>query len=199
MRSAAAVFCLALAGCFTAGRGGDGPLAVYDLGPLDSDQAVASRVPPLAVQVQAPDWLDSAGIAYRLAYAEPGRLQEYAQARWVAPPAALMEQRLLQRGGLVPAGQGGGTCLLRIDLDEFSQIFATPQASQGVLRARLAVLDSRRHRLAEKAVTIRKTAPSQDFRGGVAALGEAVQELGVDIQRWQGELAASGRLRACER
>lgn len=194
------IACLALSACFTAGkRGGDAAMAVYDLGPSAVRQESVAGKPPLAVDIRAPYWLDALGIQYRLAYAEPGRLRDYAQARWAAPPAALIQQRLVQQLGLVPMGQGGALCLLRLDLDEFSQVFATPQESQGVLQARLAILDRGRNPLAERRVEIRKPAPSQDSRGGRAALAAAVEELGSDIGRWQGELAGSGRLKLCAR
>lgn len=193
------VSCLALSACLTTGkRGGDASPAVYDLGPpAVRQEAVAG--PPLALEVRAPYWLDSPGIRYRLAYAEPGRLRDYAQARWAAPPGTLIQQSLSRHLGLIPVGQGGAACLLRIDLDEFSQVFATPEKSEGVLEARLAVLDPRRNTLAEQGAKIRKTALSQDSRGGREALAAAVVQLGSDIGRWREELAGSGRLTACER
>jgi cholesterol transport system auxiliary component len=200
MKRVLLVSCLALSACFTAGkRGGDAGPAVFDLGPPAARPSAAAGGPALAVEVRAPYWLDSLGIHYRLAYAEPGRLRDYARARWAAPPATLMQQRLVQQLGLMPVGQGGAGCLLRIDLDEFSQVFATPQESRGVLLARLAVLDRSRNKLAEQAVKIEKAAPSQDSRGGLAALSAAVAHLGDDIGRWQGELAGGGRLKACGR
>ncbi|HZX32313.1 MAG TPA: ABC-type transport auxiliary lipoprotein family protein [Rhodocyclaceae bacterium] len=190
--------CLALSACLTTGkRGGDAGPAVYDLGPPAVLQADATGLPPLAVEIRAPYWLDALGIQYRLAYAEPGRLRDYSQSRWAAPPATLMQQRLAQQLGLVPVGQGGAACLLRIDLDEFSQTFVSPQASQGILQARMAVLDRGRKVLAEQAVKIEKPAPSQDSRGGMAALSAAVGQLGGDIGRWRRELAASGALKSC--
>jgi cholesterol transport system auxiliary component len=199
MKKIILVSCLALSACFTAGkRGGDAGPAVYDLGLPAVRQPVVSGGPALAVEVRAPYWLDSLGIHYRLAYAEPGRLRDYAQARWAAPPATLVQQRLVQQLGLTPLGQGGAGCLLRIELDEFSQVFATPQDSRGVLQARLAILDRNRNRLAEQAVNIEKTAPSPDSRGGLTALSAAVAQLGGDIGRSLGEWAGGGRLKACE-
>lgn len=197
MRKLLLISCLLLSACFTAGkRGGDASPAVYDLGPPAARQS-ASGIQPLAIEVRAPYWLDSLGIHYRLAYAEPGRLREYAQARWAAPPATLVQQRLAQQLGLVPMGQGGAGCLLRLELDEFSQVFAAPQESHGVLQARLALFDRSRNRLAERTVKIERPAPSQDSRGGLAALSAAVEQLGGELGRWQEELAGGGRLKSC--
>lgn len=193
------VLSLLLAGCFTAGkRGGNAVLAVYDLGaPPVVRQSDIGRATGLAVEVRAPYWLDSPAIEYRLAYAEPGRLRDYAQARWAAPPAMLVQQRLAQQLDLLPSGQGATKCLLRVDIDEFGQIFDTPDSSRGVLQARLSLLDLSRKVLAERAVRIDEPALSQDSRGGVAALTVAVGRLAGDIVAWRGELAGQGGPKAC--
>lgn len=198
MKKALVLLCLALGACITAGkRGGDGAPAVYDLGPPAARLADVAGLPPLALEVRAPHWFDSLGIEYRLAYAEPAQLRDYAQARWAAPPAGLVKQRLVQQLGLLPPGQGGAKCLLRVDIDEFSQIFDSPEASRGVLHARLALLDRRSQPLAALAWKIERPAPSQDSRGAVAALTAAVTQLGQDLGRWQGELVAQGKLKGC--
>ncbi|MBS1159953.1 MAG: hypothetical protein H6R15_2372 [Proteobacteria bacterium] len=189
---------LLLAACFTSGRrGADGAMAVYDLGPLASRPVTERRSLGLALDVRAPLWFDAQGINYRLAYAEPARLREYARARWAGPPAQLIQQRLIQDLALVPAGQSRTLCLLRLDIDEFSQVFATPTASRGVLQGRVQWLDRSRTSLAERQVKIDQLAASNDSPGGVAALAMAVGELARQIEAWQNELIAAGRLRSC--
>lgn len=189
---------LLLAACFTAGRrGADGAMAVYDLGPLASGPVTEHRSLGLALDVRAPLWFDALGINYRLAYAEPARLREYARARWAGPPAQLIQQRLIQDLALVPAGQSRTLCLLRLDIDEFSQVFATPTASRGVLQGRVQWLDRSRTSLAERQVKIDQLAASNDSPGGVAALAMAVGELARQIEAWQNELIAAGQLRSC--
>lgn len=197
MKKLLILLCLTLGACITTGkRGGDAAMAVYDLGTPAARQDGGAV--PLAVEVRAPYWFDSLGIEYRLAYAEPGRLRDYGQARWAAPPAMLVQQRLVQQLGLVPQGQGGAKCMLRIDIDEFSQIFDTPDSSRGVVDARVALLDAGRNAVAQRSFKIEKPAPSQDSRGGVAALGAAVELLAGDLGRWQRDLNASGRLKGCK-
>lgn len=188
--------CLTLAGCALGGRQNSGMVAVYDLGPPALRQPRAMDLPTLELEIRAPAWLETPGIAYRLAYAEPGRLRYYGWARWAAPPARLIEQGLMQRLGFVD-GQGGASCLLRLDLEEFSQIFEAPERSRGVLQARLSLLDRRRKSLAGQALTLEVAAPSQDSSGGRAALAQTVEQLAGAIGSWQAELAASGRLGAC--
>lgn len=197
MKTLIVALVLVLAACTAAGKRGAQPPAVYDLGPPAAPLAGPAATPPLALEVRAPAWLDTPGIAYRLAYAESGRRRDYAQARWAAPPAQLVQQRLAQQLGLVQQGQGGAACLLRIDVDEFSQVFAAPERSHASLRARLRLLDRGGGALAERAVAIERLAASPDSRGGVAALTAAVEQLASEVAEWRAGLGATGKLAAC--
>jgi len=191
--------CFLLGACFTAGkRGGDAAMAVYDLGPVASGRPATLRVQPMALEVRMPLWFDALGINYRLAYAEPARLREYARARWAGPPAQLIQQNLVRDLGLMPSGQGKALCLLRLDIDEFSQVFASPVSSHGVLQGRVQWLDRSRARLAEYPVNIEIAAASADSAGGVAALTGAVAELTRQIRLAESDLLASGRLKSCQ-
>ena len=200
MKKLLILFSLALGACLTTGkRGGDTPMAVYDFGPPPVRATATVGLPPLAIEVRAPYWLDSLGIGYRLAYADAARLRDYGQARWAGPPAVLVEQRLIQTLGLVPPGQGGARCLIRLDIEEFSQVFGTPAGSHGVLQARASLLDRSRSKREELALRIEKPAPTADSRGGVTALTAAADQAAADIGAWREELAHSGRLKGCER
>jgi len=190
--------CFLLGACFTAGkRGGETAVAVYDLGPVASARPAFLRAQPMALEVRMPLWFDAPGINYRLAYAEPARLREYARARWAGPPAQLIQQNLVRDLGLMLSGQGKALCLLRLDIDEFSQVFASPVSSHGVLQGRVQWLDRSRARLAEHPVNIEIAAASADSAGGVAALTEAVEELTQQIRMAESDLLASGRLKSC--
>lgn len=190
---------LLLAACFTVGkRGGDTAMAVYDLGPAATGLPQVPRQQPMALEVRMPLWFDALGINYRLAYAEPARLREYARARWAGPPAQLIQQRLMRDLGLLPAGQGRAACLLRIDIDEFSQVFSAPTVSRAVVQGRVQWLDRSRARLAERPIEIGMPAGSNDSPGGVAALTVAVAELTGQIRFWENELLAAGRLNSCQ-
>ena len=66
---------------------------------------------------------------------DPLKLRSYAGSRWAGAPGLLLAQRLRQQIGVV--GSGGQTatnCLLRLDLQEFSQVFDTPLQSRGLQR-----------------------------------------------------------------
>lgn len=186
-----------LAGCFTAGkRGAEQALAIYDLGPPANTER-QQRKTPLAIEVRAPLWFDAMGIEYRLAYADVARLREYANARWVGPPAQLIQQKLVQQLGFVPHGQSRARCVLRVDITEFSQIFETPETSHSLVQARLQWLDHSRMRIAERDFNLRSAAPSPDARGGVSALSASISALTVTVQQWESELMASGQMKAC--
>ena len=189
-----------LTACVTTGkRGGDTPMVAYDFGLPSQRLAPGTAIIPLALEVRAPYWFDSLGVEYRLLYAEPARLRDYAMARWAGPPSTLMQQRLIQQLGVIPHGQGGARCLLRIDIEEFSQWFDTPQASRGVLRGLAVVLDSRRDRIAERQLAIETKAPTPDSAGGVAALAAAVDQMAGELAAWQGGLLAQPRFKGCQR
>lgn len=190
---------LLLSACFTAGkRGGDAAMAVYDLGPGQESPVERSTGAPMAIEVRAPLWFDSLGIDYRLAYAEPERLREYARARWAGPPAQLIQRRLMRDLDLIAAGQGRAACVLRLEIDEFSQIFDTPASSRAVVQGRVQWLDRGRGRLAERPVSLVQPAPSADSRGAVSALTAAVAQLTVAIVHWEKALRADGQLRGCQ-
>lgn len=189
--------CLLLAGCFTGGkRGGDSPLAIYDFGPAPG-RLVELRPEPLAMEVRAPLWFDSMGIDYRLSYLDPSRLREYARARWAGPPAQMIQLRLGSQLGLAVSGQSQAKCLLRIEINEFSQVFSTVDQSRGVLRGRAQWLGRKRDLVAEMPLDLIEAAPSPDARGGVAALTAVVDRLAQVLKSWENRLADDQRARVC--
>lgn len=197
-RMLAVLLCLTLTGCFTAGkRGGDSAMAIYDFGPQPARLAVVARTQPMALEVRAPLWFDSLGIDYRLAYVDAARLREYARARWAGPPAQLIQQYLMQRLEMSMAGQAQARCLMRVEITEFSQVFQTAEASRAVLQGKAMLFDRSRRQLAELPIAIEVPAPSQDARGGVAALSASVVRLADDLGHWEASLKAAGNPGGC--
>lgn len=189
---------LALGACFTSGkRGAERGLAVYDLGVPAARLVEEERKSPIAVEVRAPLWMDALGVNYRLSYAEPSRLLEYSQVRWAGAPARLVQQRLMQQLGLSNSGQVGARCVLLVEINEFSQIFDSPQRSKGVLQGRALWLDQSRRQLAELNLAIESVAVSQDSHGGVRALQATVEQLTADLLAWEKQLIAGGKIRPC--
>jgi len=167
----------------------------YDLGP---PRAQAAGGPAIAAtlllpDVSAPTWLDGNGIVYRLSYDNNARPQAYANSRWVAPPAALLTQRLRSRlaagaGGIVTSGDGArADYALRVELEDFSQSFSDANASRVVLRARASLVRlADRLLVAQRVFSVERPAPTPDARGAVSALGEASDEVVENLVEWTG-------------
>jgi cholesterol transport system auxiliary component len=163
----------------------------YDFGGLGAmATASGSRVPLGAIDVQAASWLSGPDMHFRLAYAEPLQRRSYAESRWAAPPAELLEAFLKRRIAYGQAEPGGTGCRLRLALDELEQRFDDPQGSSAVLevRAQLSFLRGA-EALAQRSFLIQKAAPAPDARGGAAAARDAMQALADGIVGWLGELS----------
>ena len=173
---------LLLGGC--AGDARNTPSAVvYDFGLPATRSPTAELWPRLALDVRSPAWFDSLNIDYRLAYDDPLKLREYAHSRWAGPPGVLLAQRLRQQLGTVNDG-GSSACLLRIELQEFSQFFASPQQSRALVQASVQLFDARRQLLAAWQLAIETPAASADAPGGVKALVSASSDFGVQLASW---------------
>lgn len=162
----------------------------YDFGSL-SGSGSGSSLPISAVDVQTAPSLTGSAMHFRLTYAEPQRRRTYAESRWAAPPAELLEAFLERRFFVFSRTDSGGNgCRLQLVVDEFEQRFDDPQQSHAVVEAR-AVLSPLHggEMLSRKAFLVRKPAPTADARGGVAAARDAVQALADDLGSWLGELS----------
>jgi cholesterol transport system auxiliary component len=170
--------------------------AVYDFGPGARAAQPANRMaalPAVAVaEIEAAAALDSTAVLYRLAYADAQQLRPYAQARWSMTPAQLVRQRLRehlgQRRAVMNPGEGtvaAGT--LRIELEEFSQLFETADKSVGLLRLRATVVQATAQGdrlVAQRSVVVQRPAPSADASGGVRALTAAADAAIEELDQW---------------
>ena len=192
---------LFVAFCLSACVGGNGntvPAATYDFGLPAAQVAAGGGWYGLALEVKQPEWLDSTNIDYRLAYVDPLTRRHYAGSRWAGAPAQLIAQRLRQQlGAISPTANAATDCLLRIELQEFSQVFDSPGASRGVLVASVGLIDAKRKILAERRFTVAKPAASADAYGGVQALVAATTELGAGLSDWLDGLEKSGSIKSC--
>ncbi len=171
--------------------------AAYDFG-LPSQQLVADGSwRGLALEVRSPPWFESLNIDYRLNYDDPLKQREYSGSRWVGPPATLLAQSLRQQLGILGMPVGGAPCVLRVELQEFSQVFDTPQASHAQLSANVSLVDARRRVLAERRIAIDRPASSPDAHGGVLALVAAGGELGRMLADWLATLERSAAMKTC--
>ena len=166
-----------LAACSVAPQSRDG-MVNYDFGLAATGKDAKPRLHHdlVIAAVSAPAWMDNAGIYYRLAYQDAARPQSYAQSRWVMPPAALLGQRLraaIARASkaavFTPADGVRVDYTLRLELDEFSQVFDAADRSRAVLRLRASLI---RHRtiVAQQSFAIEQAAATANAEGGMRAL-----------------------------
>lgn len=162
------------------------PVGAYDFGLPGAVQPVAVKGLNQAV-VSAPDWIDSTSLHYRLAYANAARPAAYTQTRWVSTPTHLIEARLKERAASGGVLLGGAGPALRVELDEFSQVFDQEKSSRAVLRAR-ASLAANREVIAQQVFLIEVPAATPDGAGGAAALAQAANRLVDAVLAWAGSV-----------
>lgn len=175
---------------------------VYDFGPGAVPAAPAPQgmaLPPL-VLVDAPDIHDGRqALQYRLAYANAQELRPYSLARWSQPPAALVQQELRERlarerivfspnqAALQKPKDGRLPGVLRVQLEEFSQVFDAANASSGVLRLRVVLADAGMTGetvVAQQLFTARRPAATPDAAGGAKALALAAAQVADELADW---------------
>lgn len=199
-RSLVVALAIAISGCVM--QRPQPSVAVYDFGshrPLADDTAdtLGAAIPKLeatliVAETAAPPWLDGTAIQYRLAYLDPTQSYAYADSRWAAAPAMLLTQRIRSRiaeinsdGILSPADRIPANYLLRLELEEFSQVFDSAAESRGIVRVRASLIDRQARSLtAQRSFSIEKSASTADARGAVRALTEASDKLIVNLISW---------------
>ena len=178
-----------LAGCLSAPEAN---VATYDLG-LSPTRRVANqhRPAPLSVApVAAPSWLNTNEIIYRLNYQDAARPRAYSLSRWVAPPAALLTQRLRQQldsAGTITSLTDGLSprYMLRTELEEFSQIFDTAGSSRALVQMRVTIVDvPSRMLLAQRTFSVERMAPTPNTAGAVGSLREASDGAIEELLEW---------------
>ena len=164
----------------------------YDFGLARADKDTHPRLRQdlVVAEVSAPAWMDNSGIYYRLAYQDAARPQAYALSHWVMPPAALLGQRL--RASIARANQAGvftsadgvrAAYTLRLELEEFSQVFDAPQKSHALLRLRASLLNQRSV-VAQQSFEFEQAAATPNAEGGARALIAASDAAGEKLVDW---------------
>lgn len=193
---------LLLAACFSGCALVDKPsrAMVYDFGPGAPDVPVVKTTNSLGVlalsEVEADSALDDKAVLYRLIYTDAQQLLPYAQARWSMAPAQLVRQRLREVLGLrrtvLSLGDGNITgskpvMVLRVQLEEFSQLFDAPGQSSGLVRLRATLVQASPggdRLLGQRSFAVQRPAPTPDARGGVRALTAATNTAVEEIEQW---------------
>lgn len=176
--------------------------ALYDFGPGQQAPAGAQApLPPLALETvdhaSLPDGVSV--VYYRLAYADAQQLRPYQAARWSQPPQQLLREtlqgRLGQRRAIIgTAGamataraQGQPPAVLRVELEEFSQVFSSPAQSAGLVRLRATLTRPSaqgENLLAQRLFIAQQPAASQDAAGGTRAMAQAAEQVAQEVAQW---------------
>lgn len=203
----------ALAGCSALPDKPSRPVS-YDFGSgiaAPPATGVATPLPPIALSdVDTAGVADTAAVTYRLLYTDAQQLRPYAQSRWALPPAQLVRQRVRERLGqrrpILDADdvlsqkriEGSLPQILRLQLEEFSQVFASPGQSEGVLRLRATLVDNTQMGesfVGQRLFVLRRPAPTADAAGGVQALAAATDAAASEIEAWLASLAPARPIR----
>ena len=178
---------LILSGCGVLHR--HHPVTRHDFGITPQTAGTVLPVKLQLLPVNAPQWINSRDINYRLAYKHNDHIAAYTESAWIAPPPGLLALRLhnaspdhlLTLDKLPPRTY----CTLQVDLETFEQVFDTPNTSNAHMALHVT-LSSRRNREFVMQTSIYNTAvaPSPDARGGSAALAAACDATVQQTLRW---------------
>jgi cholesterol transport system auxiliary component len=164
---------------------------IYDFGPVSRTAPAGNTMatsPPLALaEIEASPALDSTAVQYRFAYANAQELRPYTLARWSMPPALLVQQRvrsaLEAHGPVLTPGEASPAFTLKLELEEFSQLFEAPDRSRGVLKLRATLLKGAAL-AAQRSFSASADAPTADVAGGALALSRATDQAATQLAEW---------------
>lgn len=196
---ASAVVGLALLTGCSIGGNAQSPVVNYDLGPVNAPSAGSKPLGKtmLVTPVASPTWLDHTTMMYRLNQADPTRPRYYSASRWSGTPAEMLTERLRARLArsvhVVTETEGvSGDYSLRLDLEEFAQIFPQPDTSRVDIRVRATLIDTeRRVVLMQKTFEALEAAPP-NAPGAVPVYAQAAGRIIDEVAIWT-EQAISAR------
>jgi cholesterol transport system auxiliary component len=133
-------------------------------------------VPP----IQAPRWLRTTALVYRLDYEAPDSPRAYALSQWTAPPSELLTLRLREQISAVNDGftlarlpEDSDGYRLEVSLESFAQVFPSPGRSLCVVTLTATVVQRDDRVLAEKTFRAERPAPRANAAGAVEGLVDA--------------------------
>ena len=165
------VFVLFLAGC--GGAAAPDP-KTYDLG-LNPPSTAFPAVRIGIVRAVAP--FDGTDMHYRLAFRNAAEIAPFATSRWAASPAELMRKQML-RG----ADGKAGRCLLEVEIQEFTQVFASKESSDARIELRAALSLPAGH--FSKLVAVTEPNAGPDAASGAGAFARAADRALGELGRW---------------
>jgi cholesterol transport system auxiliary component len=184
MLCAALLAAMLVAAC--AGNGAARSDVHYDLGPL-APASAAGPLPPLKVlEVSAPPPLDNDGIFYRVS-GDAQRTGQYANSHWTMSPARMLTLRLRATLGARATVLSGADAvqapMLKVELDQFEQVFDSQTSSSGVVAGRATLMHAGKV-ISQHAFVASAPANSPDAAGGVRALAAASDDFVNQVSAW---------------
>ena len=130
-----------------------------------------------SVRAVAP--FESTEMQYRLAYRDAAEIAAFANSRWAATPAELFRKQMLRA-----ASEQAGKCILDVEIQEFTQVFASKDASEArvELRAWLGAGGSRA--MVSRGWSVIEPNAGPDAVSGAAALARAANRAIGELGGW---------------
>ena len=179
-----------LAGC-AVGRGGSSPQQL-DLGAGYGGEVNVRALssvphPPIALPAaSAASLLTETAVIWRVG--DSGQPQAYTTYQWVAPPARLVTQRMVDRlslqGPVLQQNTTGDLPQIRLNLQRFEQTFSMDGSSSVGQLTLQAILILGTKVVDQKLVDIKIPARTQDALGGARALREATEQAAEQVAQW---------------
>lgn len=159
--------------------------ALHDFGPPLAAVPIAPGV-LVTTDVTAPAWLDGTEIHYRLDYADATRLRAYADNRWVAPPAELLQARLRAEFGnaAMNAAAPAQAYRLSVRLLDLEQVFLQSQSAETRLRVVAELQNASSGTVIARRVFDLTQSADPDVGGAVQGASRAAQTLVADLVQW---------------
>lgn len=179
------------------------PISVYDFGlqqisdtnsaPVGQQKKLSTSL--LIAEAKSPVWLNNNAIQYRLAYRDPTQSYTYANSRWAAAPATLLTHHIRNSIATTTNNKVLSTSdsvradfILRLELEEFSQIFDAIDNSHVLIKLRVSLINrSSRLLKAQHSFNVKLAAPTANAAGAVQALTESSDRLTGDLITWLAE------------
>jgi cholesterol transport system auxiliary component len=150
--------------------------------PRALDLGIAAAGTPLpginvgSVRAMAP--FDGVDMYYRLAWRNSAELAAFQGSVWAAPPAELLRKQLLRA-----SREGVGKCTLDVEIQEFTQVFASKEASEARVELR-AWLAAKSGRFASRGWSVVEPDAGADAAAGAAAFARAANRAIGELGGW---------------
>jgi cholesterol transport system auxiliary component len=165
--------------------------AVHDFGliPLQPNSTKVEQHQVPEITVDAPRWLSTSRIYYRLVYAAPTQLRYYAMDQWIAPPPELFQQLLLAKGI-------AGRRPVNVNLRAFEQQFPVPGRATAVMVFSVSIVDDAAKITKEREFHLQRLCHTPDAKGAVAAFAELTKQAAAQVRAWldEGHTGQTGRI-----